>query len=133
MFVLISGTAAFNVDGKTLHSLLQIPIAKKANEEMRDLDGDPLMRLQMALQGTKILVIDEMSMISPGFLYKVNRRLQQAFPENKTKPFGGISVLIMGGELYQIEATLLISNPFPLPLLLEYHDNILLNVLFPCF
>ena len=50
----------------------------------------------MALQGTKILVIDEMSMISPGFLYKVNRRLQQAFPENKTKPFGGISVLIMG-------------------------------------
>ena len=96
MFVLISGTAAFNVDGKTLHSLLQIPIAKKANEEMRDLDGDPLMRLQMALQGTKILVIDEMSMISPGFLYKVNRRLQQAFPENKTKPFGGISVIMMG-------------------------------------
>ena len=87
------------------------------------------MRLQMALQGTKILVIDEMSMISPGFLYKVNRRLQQAFPENKTKPFGGISVLIMGGELYQIEATLLISNPFPLPLLHEYHENKLKSLL----
>ena len=95
-FILISGTAAFNVDGKTLHSLLQIPIAKKANEEMRELDGDPLMRLQMNLQGTRIIVIDEMSMISPGFLYKVNRRLQQAFPEHKTKPFGGCTIILMG-------------------------------------
>ena len=91
-----TGTAAFAIDGKTLHDLLQIPVAKQANQAMDDLTGDALMRLQMKMEGTKVLVIDEMSMISPGFLYKMHRRLQEAFPNCKDKPFGGVTIILLG-------------------------------------
>ena len=91
-----TGTAAFSIDGKTLHALLQIPVTKQANKALDDLDGDPLMRLQSRLEHTKLIVIDEMSMISPGFLYKINKRLQEAFPDKKHLPFGGVSIVLMG-------------------------------------
>ena len=91
-----TGTAAFSIEGKTVHALLQIPVTKQANKAMDDLDGDPLMRLQNNLEYTKLIVIDEMSMISPGFLYKINKRLQEAFPDQKHLPFGGCSIILMG-------------------------------------
>ena len=91
-----TGSASFAIGGKTIHDLLQIPVTKQANQAMDDLTGDALMRLQMKLEGTKVLVIDEMSMISPGFLYKINRRLQEAFPNCKDQPFGGVCLILMG-------------------------------------
>lgn len=90
-----TGTAAFAIEGKTIHDFLQIPVTKQPNQ-MDDLTGDALMRLQMKLEGTKVLVIDEMSMLSPGFLYKINRRLQEAFPNCKDQPFGGVCLILLG-------------------------------------
>ena len=86
------GTAAFQVEGDTLHRLLNIPINVTHNNPIPELRGDALRSLQQRLEGCKLLVIDEMSMISKLFLYQISERLKQAFPHNADKPFGGISI-----------------------------------------
>ena len=56
-----SGTAAFIIGGKTLHSLLRLPIG--ASKGLKALEGDALARLQLSFEGVGLLVIDEKSMI----------------------------------------------------------------------
>lgn len=48
------------------------------------------------MDGTQLLIIDEKSMVSSMMMYQIDARLKQAKPENATKPFGGVSVQLMG-------------------------------------
>ena len=57
-----TGTAAFNVNGSTLHSLLQLPVPINPKVDVKDLHGDQLIRLQREFKGTHLLAIDEKSM-----------------------------------------------------------------------
>ena len=57
-----TGTAAFLVDGKTLHALLKLPISN-SKDAIKDLSGDRLRELQDDFKETELLVIDEKSMI----------------------------------------------------------------------
>ena len=91
-----TGTAAFNVGGETLHSLFQLAVPTNPNDPAPELCGDQLLVLQSKFRETKILIIDEKSMISSVMLYQIDERLKQAIPENAHLPFGGISVVIMG-------------------------------------
>ena len=91
-----TGSAAYNVDGATLHSLLQIPVKFDDKNCAPPLDGDQLQRLQATFKGTHLLWIDEKSMVSTTRLYQIDQRLKQARPENADLPFGGISVILMG-------------------------------------
>ena len=50
------GIAAFNINGKTLHSALQLPIKNKRSHELK---GNALKKLQEDLEGVKYIVIDE--------------------------------------------------------------------------
>ena len=50
----------------------------------------------MAFKDTKLLVIDEKSMVSAIQLYQIDQRLREAKPENADLPFGGIHVVMMG-------------------------------------
>ena len=54
------GTAAFNVNGTTLHSLLQLPIRAKRNAPFT---ATALSKLQDDLNGIKCLIIDKYSVI----------------------------------------------------------------------
>ena len=91
-----TGSAAYNVDGATLHSLLQIPVKFDDKNCAPPLDGDQLQRLQATFKDTHLLWIDEKSMVSTTRLYQIDQRLKQAKPENADLPFGGMSVILMG-------------------------------------
>ena len=54
------GIAAFNVKGRTLHSLLRLPIRGKYRQ---DLKGSALIKLQKDLNNIKYLIIDEFSVV----------------------------------------------------------------------
>ena len=41
-------------------------------------------------------MIDEMSMVGKYMLYQLSKRLQEIKPQNSTKEFGGVSIVLMG-------------------------------------
>ena len=89
-----TGTAAFNIMGETLHRTLSLPVP--ITSELPQLAGEQLQALQTRLEGMRLLVIDEMSMVGRKLLRAVDLRLRQAFPHQADVPFGGISVCMLG-------------------------------------
>ncbi|XP_052263343.1 uncharacterized protein LOC127866661 isoform X2 [Dreissena polymorpha] len=92
-----TGTAAFNINGSTVHSALQLP--KTLNDIYRKLSDSVCNRLRVQLSHLKIIIIDEISMVSSSAFSYIDQRLQQI--KDSTKPFGGVSVLAVG-DLYQL-------------------------------
>ncbi|XP_029987916.1 uncharacterized protein LOC115417874 [Sphaeramia orbicularis] len=91
-----TGTAAFNIAGKTLHSVLKLP---RSLEPPYQGLGNALDEVRATLSSVEILVIDEISMVSKKLFAYVNWRFQQI--KGNRKPFGGISVLAVG-DFYQL-------------------------------
>ncbi|KAG1928320.1 ATP-dependent DNA helicase PIF1 [Pimephales promelas] len=91
-----TGTAAFNISGKTLHSILKLP--RNLKPPYQGL-GNALDELRATLRDVEILIIDEVSMISKDLFAYINWRCQQI--KGSKKPFGGISVLAVG-DFYQL-------------------------------
>ncbi len=91
-----TGTAAFNISGKTLHSILKLP--RNLKPPYQGL-GNALDELRATLRDVEILIIDEVSMISKDLFAYINWRFQQI--KGSKKPFGGISVLAVG-NFYQL-------------------------------
>ncbi|XP_051734295.1 uncharacterized protein LOC127504021 [Ctenopharyngodon idella] len=94
-----TGTAAFNISGKTLHSILKLP--RNLKPPYQGL-GNALDELRARLRDVEILIIDEVSMISKDLFAYINWRFQQI--KGSKKPFGGISVLAVG-DFYQLPPT----------------------------
>lgn len=86
-----TGVAAFNIGGRTIHSLNRLPINGRNKKPLK---GAALERIQHHYEGIKYLVIDEMSMLSQVDLDWVNRRCKQAM--DCDRPFGGLSVILVG-------------------------------------
>ncbi|XP_026084957.1 uncharacterized protein LOC113060278 [Carassius auratus] len=91
-----TGTAAFNISGKTLHSLLKLPRSLKPPYQGL---GNALDEVRAGLRDVEILIIDEISMVSKDLFTYVNWRFQQI--KGNKKPFGGISCLVVG-DYYQL-------------------------------
>lgn len=68
------GIAAFNIKGKTLHSLLKLPIRGR---NLKDLKGPALLQLQERLNGVKYLIIDEYSVFGQNLLGWIDKRCRQ--------------------------------------------------------
>ena len=102
------GIAAFNVNGTTLHSLLQLPIRAKRNSP---LTSTALSKLQDDLNGIKGLIIDEYSVIGQKMLGWIDRRLKPATGLTAL-PFGGISIVLVGdvGQLLPVSDRVLYHN-----------------------
>lgn len=85
--------AAANIDGKTLHSLFQLPLqwinqgAIKSAPYRKD------------IKNAKLLIIDEISMVNANLLDGVSAFLRKN--RNINKPFGGLPV-VMVGDLFQL-------------------------------
>ena len=85
--------SAINIGGKTLHSLCQLPpdwIVKK------DIQHAPQRK---EIQEAKLLIIDEISMVTANLLDGVSGFLR--LNRNVDKPFGGLPVLMVG-DMFQL-------------------------------
>ncbi|RXN36816.1 replicase helicase endonuclease [Labeo rohita] len=91
-----TGTAAFNISGKTLHCLLKLPRSLKPPYQGL---GNSLDEIRADLSNAHILIIDEISMVSKQLFAYVNWRLQQI--KGNQKPFGGLSILAVG-DFFQL-------------------------------
>ncbi|KAJ8406878.1 hypothetical protein AAFF_G00291540 [Aldrovandia affinis] len=91
-----TGTADFNISGKTLHSILKLP--RNLRPPYQGL-GNALDEVRAALSNAEILIIDEISMVSKELFAYVHWRFQQI--KGNRKPFGGRSVLAVG-DFYQL-------------------------------
>jgi energy-coupling factor transporter ATP-binding protein EcfA2 len=85
-----TGTAAFNIGGVTIHSLLSLP----TTGVISDLTGQAKGRLQARLTSLRLIILDEHSMTGLVQLAHIDQRLRQA--KESTRPFGGVSMVFTG-------------------------------------
>ena len=85
--------AALNVGGKTLHSLCQLPPGWIVKKEIKHVPQ------RKEIIEAKLLIIDEISMVTSNLLDGVSAFLQ--INRGVNKPFGGIPV-IMVGDMFQL-------------------------------
>ena len=93
-----TGLAAFNVGGVTIHRLLQLPIeheGKMAGYWSLPKDSQKVMR--NLLRDLKLLIIDELSMLSSLNLTYIHLRLEDVFGGDTW--FGSVNVLFVGDLL----------------------------------
>ena len=96
--VAMTGKAAFIIKGETVHSGLGIrPL--ESYEFYEKLSADKLNTLHVKFLGTKVILIDEVSLVGTNFFKFVDLRLQEI--KGNRKPFGGLHVLCFG-DLYQL-------------------------------
>ena len=96
--VAITGKAAFLIRGETIHGGLGIR-PKNSYEFYERMSADQLNTMQVKFRGTKILMIDEVSMVGHNFFRFINIRLQDIMANDE--PFGGLHVICFG-DLYQL-------------------------------
>lgn len=87
-----TGCAAHNIDGSTIHGVLQLGF----HNEIDELQPAKLMALQNRCQHMRLVIIDEKSMIGQHFLSRIDRRLSLIFPKPTGVLFGGLHVVLMG-------------------------------------
>ena len=93
-----TGLAAFNVGGVTIHRLLQLPIEHEGRAAgYWKLGKDALKVMRASLSQLRLLIIDEISMVSSLNLAYIHLRLDEIFAKDEW--FGGVNVLFVGDIL----------------------------------
>lgn len=87
-----TGKAAFNINGITIHSLLNLLLGPRGK---KDLTAQSLARLQARLLGIKYVLIDEYSMLGQTLLGWIDKRCWQATGIQE-QIFGTISFIFFG-------------------------------------
>jgi ATP-dependent DNA helicase PIF1 len=96
-----TGTAAFLIGGKTLHSYLGIGLAKESAEEIYQyLRENKMFYIIKKLKDLQILIIDEVSMLDNILFEKISKYL--SLVRRKSEPFGGLQ-LVLTGDFCQLE------------------------------
>ncbi len=94
-----TGMAAVNVGGKTLHSLCQLPTGLVRTSEIKRVPR------RIEVKTAELLIIDEISMVNAhlldcvSYFFKINRKGK--INTRRMKPFGGLSVVIVG-DMFQL-------------------------------
>lgn len=87
--------ASLLTGGETIHSLFHIPVGKKAEYYINNNLCDKAFRkLHETFFDCSCIIIDEISMVGSGMLYKIHKRLQEVMKNNK--PFGGKNIIAVG-------------------------------------
>jgi len=95
-----TGSAAFILGGKTVHSYLGIGLAKESAEEIFKFVRYKLPHVATRLRECEVLIIDEISMLDAELFDKISDYLKYLRKNNK--PFGGIQ-LVLTGDFCQLE------------------------------
>ena len=96
-----TGIAAFNIDGLTVHRLLQLPVEHGQTSKYKPLSNHVLKVLRAELKDVVLFVIDEVSMISNLTLMYIHLRLSEIFDTNDVEEgwFGRKHILLFGDLL----------------------------------
>ena len=95
-----TGSAAFLIGGKTIHSYLGIGLAKESAEEIFKYARYKLSHTVKKLRALKVLIIDEISMLDIELFEKISKYL--SLVRYNSKPFGGLQ-LVLTGDFCQLE------------------------------
>src|SRR5277367_6234481 len=87
-----TGKASFNIKGITLHSAFRLPVNQNPN--MPALGHDLCNTLSIKYEHLKLIIIDEISMVSNRIFNQLDQRLKQIMKCNE--PFGNVSVICVG-------------------------------------
>lgn len=90
----LTGVAARQIFGKTLHSVFLLPIEKGNSMSYKRLSGNKLEQERRKWRHISWLIIDEISMVSYENLRIIHLRLQEY--KNNDKLFGGVNLLLFG-------------------------------------
>lgn len=101
IFTASTGSAAAQLHAGTINSLLHLGRSKDFCEITDDFATPQIQReIRAKLEGIDVLVVDEVSMVTPVTLRRTDARLRQCL--NPDKPFGGIHVILVG-DMWQFE------------------------------
>lgn len=92
-----TGTAANNINGGTIHSMLKIPVCKYL--QYNCLSGYSLKQLRKKFHNVHTVIINEISMVSSSMLTFISRRLSEIKDNNL--PFGGFNIITVG-DFFQL-------------------------------
>ena len=95
-----TGTAAFLIGGKTLHSYLGLGLAKESAEEIFKFVRYKLKHIADKIRTLNVLIIDEISMLDKELLEKISAYL--CLLRRNSLPFGGIQI-VLTGDFCQLE------------------------------
>ena len=94
-----TGVAAVNIDATTINTGLAIP--KDVGDNLRALSDQKRTQLRISLAELKVIIIDEISMVSNTMLLNIHKRLKEIFATPNSRLFAGISIIAVG-DLYQL-------------------------------
>jgi len=97
-----SGGAAYNVQGCTLHRGLSLSV--NPEKLTQPLSEDSQIELSKKLERLLILIVDERSMINSQLIAGAERNLRHCVfgQQNQTEEWGGIPVVLLFGDDYQL-------------------------------
>ena len=95
-----TGVAAVNIHGSTVHSELGIPVGRYG-KSIPKLSDKKRSSLRNKLSELRVIVIDEISMVSNLLLLHINQRLIEIFGCPDNVPFAGITIIACG-DFYQL-------------------------------
>ena len=113
-----TGVAASNIDGNTIHSSLGIPVSCQAMQ-IPKLSNKRRSEMRLKYEDLKVIIIDEISMVSNKLLLHIHQRLLDIFgyANNSDKPLAG-STMIVVGDFYQLPPVM------QGPVFADYYDEI---------
>ena len=91
------GVAAININGTTIHSGLGINVGSK----LYPLNDQQRASLRNKLLEIRLVIIDEISMVSSVLFYQVNQQLNEIFGYSGNEPFAGLPVIVCG-DFFQL-------------------------------
>ncbi|CAB4017809.1 ATP-dependent DNA helicase PIF1 [Paramuricea clavata] len=94
-----TGVAAININGTTVHSALAIP--RECGNNVPAMSDQKRMQMRLSLAELKLIIIDEISMVSNMSLLHIHQRLKEIFATPSSELFAGISILAVG-DFYQL-------------------------------
>jgi len=92
-----TGLAAFNIGGTTIHRVLSLPVEHGKPANYSRLQQEQLTLLRATLKGMKLLIIDEVSMVSSLTLLFIHMRLTEIMSCDEL--FGGINIVFFADFL----------------------------------
>ena len=92
-----TGLAAANIGGQTLHSVFRLPVEHGHQPKYISMKSTFLQQTREVMKNLKLIIIDEISMVSSSMLLYINLRTQELFGADKL--FGGKCVVLFGDLL----------------------------------